>query len=292
MKKIAKFKTMNVAELKEQTVSTYYKAGAYYAAKPERTDKKNAAKMYQKIVKYSPEYRDAKSKFEEYKEMAMQRVMVNLVETQYQSNIDVGALIFDSVLSSIVNSTSASEYTKVISREQIQNLLKEQKLALEGIIDPNTAAQVGKTLGANMVIDISITGLSYSETDPVTSSTNKSWDKVIRQDVVYDSVTKTNVKQDVKQAMYYTQYDHSKENNLILSLSYSIKDIETSQILKTDRYSQEVSDRAIWRTYRGDVPPKSTSEIEPSLATKSELIHQCVDKVSKKLSASLIDYLD
>lgn len=287
-----KFTTMDVADLKEKMLSTYYKAGAYYAAKPERTDKKNAAKMYQRIVKYSPEYRDANSKFEEYKEMAMQRVMINLVETQYQSNIDVGALVFDSVLSSIVNSTSASEYTKVISREQIQNLLKEQKLALEGIIDPNTAAQVGKTLGANMVIDISITGLSYSETDPVTSSTNKSWDKVIRQDIVYDSVTKTNVKQDVKQAMYYTQYDHSKENNLILSISYSIKDIETSQVLKTDRYSQEVSDRAIWRTYRGDVPPKATSETEPSLATKSELIHQCADKVSKKLSASLIDYLE
>ena len=67
--------------------------------------------MYQKIVYYSPVYRDAKSKFEEYRDMALQRVMFNLIETQFQSKIDVGNLIFDSVLSSVVSTTSTSEFT-------------------------------------------------------------------------------------------------------------------------------------------------------------------------------------
>lgn len=286
------FKTMNVSDLKEKMVSNYYTAGNIYASKNERTDKKNAAKMYQKIAYYSPEYRDAKSKFEEYKELAMQRVMLNLVETQFQSNIDVGGLIFDSVLSSIVNSTSASEYTKVISREQVQNLLKEQKLALEGIIDPNTAVQVGKTLGVNMVIDISITGVSYSETEPVSSRTEKSWNEKVGEKEVYDSKTKSYIKEDVTVRREYTQIDYSKENKLILSVSYSIKDIETSQVLKSEKFSQEVVDSARWSSYRGNPPKKTSSQTEPSLATKSELIHQCVDKVSKKMSLNIINYLN
>lgn len=287
-----KFKTMEVLPLKEKTVSFYYEAGRKYSEKNDREYKKTAAKMYGKAAYYSPEYRDAKAKYEEYKDMAMQRVMINLTETQFQSNIDVGALIYDSVQSSIVNSKSVSEYTKVISREQIQNLLKEQKLALEGIIDPNTAAQVGKTLGANMVIDISITGVSYSETDPVRTSTNKTWEEVVGQTTEYDSKTKTYVKKDVKQTRYYTQINYSKENSLILSVSYSIKDIETSQILKSDTFSQEASDRAMWTKYSGDAPKKSRNETEPSLSSKSELITKCADKVSKKISSSIIDYLD
>ena len=79
---------------------------------------------------------------------------------------------------------------------------------------------------------------------------------------------------------------------MILSVSYSIKDIETSQILKSDTFSQEASDRAMWTKYSGDAPKKSRNETEPSLSSKSELITKCADKVSKKISSSIIDYLD
>lgn len=53
----------------------------------------------------------------------------------------------------------------VIEREKIDQIIKEQKLGLTGLVDPNTAAEVGKLLGAEAVIFGSITSLTEEKID-------------------------------------------------------------------------------------------------------------------------------
>lgn len=47
---------------------------------------------------------------------------------------------------------SAIEGIQVIEREQLDKLFEEQKLQITGAIDPNTAVQMGKTLGVQAIL--------------------------------------------------------------------------------------------------------------------------------------------
>lgn len=76
-----------------------------------------------------------------------------------------------------------------------------------------------------------------------------------------------------KEKRYYTEISYSKQNKVIISINYSIKDIATSQVLKTDRFNQEADDSAYWTVYRGDYPTKVRSS-EPTLASESELLYK------------------
>lgn len=285
------FEILATAPLKEKLAENYYKAGETYYAKGSRENKKNAAKMFSKIVKYYPEYRDAKSKYETYKEEAMQRVMFSPIKSYVTEGVNVSSLIYTNLNSYVVNSSELTEFTQILSREQVDNLLKEQKLALEGVIDPATVAQVGKTLGANIVIDVEIPVVSYSESDPSRSSTDKSWDEKYGEESYKDPDTGATKIRDLKRKKYYTEISYSKSNKAIITVAYSIKDIATSQVLKSDKFTTEAEDYAYWKIYKGDTPNKLTSQTEPDLASEAELITKCSDSVSKKLASSIIGYL-
>ena len=58
-------------------------------------------------------------------------------------------------------STNLSNYSEfnVVERENLEKVLKEQSLIMSGVVDLQTAAQIGKILGANIIILGSITQL-------------------------------------------------------------------------------------------------------------------------------------
>ncbi len=58
-----------------------------------------------------------------------------------------------------------SKAVNVVEREKLENVLKEQKLSLSGIIDESTAIEVGKLVGAQAVVIGAITSLTQSPID-------------------------------------------------------------------------------------------------------------------------------
>jgi len=55
-----------------------------------------------------------------------------------------------------------TDFYQVIEREQLQKVLKEQRLSLSGALDENSAAEVGRLLGLDIII---MGNVSYSYTD-------------------------------------------------------------------------------------------------------------------------------
>lgn len=60
-----------------------------------------------------------------------------------------------------------TDFYQVIEREQLQKVLKEQRLSLSGALDENSAAEVGKVLGLDAII---MGNVSYTSTDKKGSS--------------------------------------------------------------------------------------------------------------------------
>lgn len=55
-----------------------------------------------------------------------------------------------------------TDFYQVIERDQLQKVLKEQRLSLSGALDENSAAEVGKVLGLDVII---MGNVSYTSTD-------------------------------------------------------------------------------------------------------------------------------
>ena len=55
-----------------------------------------------------------------------------------------------------------TDFYQIIEREQLQKVLKEQRLSLSGALDENSAAEVGKVLGLDVII---MGNISYTSND-------------------------------------------------------------------------------------------------------------------------------
>jgi curli biogenesis system outer membrane secretion channel CsgG len=67
---------------------------------------------------------------------------------------------------------------EVVERSQLESVLEEQKLGLAGILDESTAVEVGKILGAEIMVVGSITDAGYSQSEVVLEdgSTQITWE--------------------------------------------------------------------------------------------------------------------
>jgi hypothetical protein len=56
---------------------------------------------------------------------------------------------------------------EIVEREQLQKILSEQKFGMSGLVDPSTAAQIGKMLGVKKIFIGKITQMGITQTDAI-----------------------------------------------------------------------------------------------------------------------------
>ena len=83
----------------------------------------------------------------------------NKVQPWWSWHWDIGEGMSDMLISALVDTGSFT----VLEREALQDILEEQKLAEEGRVSAQTAAQAGKLLGAQILIRGSITEFSHKK---------------------------------------------------------------------------------------------------------------------------------
>jgi len=75
-------------------------------------------------------------------------VDIGLANRAYGGQKNLARRVADKLITSLV----ALKTCQVIERSQLEKILKEQNLGLDGRIDPNTAAKIGKVLGVDAII--------------------------------------------------------------------------------------------------------------------------------------------
>ncbi len=139
-------------------------------------------------------------------------------------------------------------FLKVVDRANMELILEEQKLGLTGIIDDETAVTVGELIGAQAIMTGTV--LSYSQTSGrVTQAQREAYEqyKVKRYD------------KEQEKYFYDTKYKKTsytelqRENRVTLSFQYKMISLKTGEILLTKIVEKEVSDRAVWGEYSGDL---------------------------------------
>ena len=242
---------------------------------------KIAAKEFKKAIVYVADYKDASSMYDQAKKLAIKRLAIIPFENKSGKNNygSINETITDKIISEITNDQAAMEFVEIITRDQLQQVMQEQNLGQSGIINENTAMQVGKILGVSEIIVGQITQIASSE--PIVTTKQYKNEKTIYS----------------KQGNYIIQAlitEYKKEASASLSCSFKIIDVKTAKLIKSDSSKEDYRFLNVWATFSGEKDavdynvPRTPEENAPS---DEERINILVDKISPSLSRKIKEYV-
>jgi tetratricopeptide (TPR) repeat protein len=139
-------------------------------------------------------------------------------------------------------------FLRIIERDNMEMILAEQRLSLSGIVDQNTALQVGNLLGAKALVTANV--LSYStlpgklrriEKDGFEAYTVK----------LYNTETKKNYFETRYKPVKYSEYVQNNEARI--SVQYKAISLESGEVIFSHIVDKKEEDQMYYAAYDGEV---------------------------------------
>jgi hypothetical protein len=137
-------------------------------------------------------------------------------------------------------------FLQVIDRENLNNILAEQRIQMSGIFSESNAVEIGKISGAKALI----TGTVLNHTVQ-----NGQLRKVTRNGFESYQVKKVNAEgktfydTEYKSVQFDEYYNYSESN---VSIQYKMTSIETASLIKNDIFTEKNKDEVIYAIYGGN----------------------------------------
>lgn len=206
---------------------------------------REAYECYDKVINRKLDYKDAVARKKECLEKGTYTVALMSFENATNST-GIDAKVTAYALDALTG--IQDPFLRIVDRENMETIIKEQQLQLSGVIDETTAVQVGQLVGAQALLTGTV--LSYSEKKGVLKSLQRDGytsylDKELNKaDGKYYSVTRY-------KKTSYTEYYNS--NSCTVSFQFKLINLKTGEIIKTEIIQKELSDEVIYGKYDGDV---------------------------------------
>lgn len=202
---------------------------------------KDAAKEYSRSLDYIADYKEARQRYERNRKVAVMRIAVmpfdNLSGKDWYGAI--GIVVADRIITDAMENPKNMEFLEFVTREKIDELIKELKFEQSEFVDPASAARIGKLLGIHAFVFGKITSVvsdyppdivsNYREEDEISQGKNKPKKKVTA------TVTAVTRRATVK-----------------VNASYQIIDVERGTIVKSGNVPHIVNIEILFGKYRGD----------------------------------------
>jgi len=204
---------------------------------------KAAYRNFNKLLSYDEGYKDTKKMRDE----ALQKATVTLGvvlnnSVKYPGNED--KMLYEQCMASLVKSPGA--FLKIIDRDNVEQLLKEQQQGMSGIIDPLTAAKAGKMIGLKYLLLIDPGELKMLDQKPETvkQAAYEAFDENLgRMQGTSQFVTRF-------RKVYYDETTQSHRVNG--RVFYQLISIQTGQVLTSDVINSEKKDEQVLAKFNGD----------------------------------------
>ncbi len=195
---------------------------------------------------------------------------------------EVGQILTDQIISKSIQ--SQPEFLEFVTREYVEQLLKEQAMGQTAVINENTAANVGKLIGIHAFVFgkvLTITS-SYPAETAVPGTSEK---EVVISFKPYQT------------GKIHAQYiKYTRQGYVEISGSFQIVDVEKGTIVKSESITKRVEDRAQWVTYTGDedaldndVKRHNTTGDRP-LEPAEALANKAMESIATELAAKLTQF--
>lgn len=159
--------TEQLSIVSEKAAETHYQEGIRLAALSDDAEaQKKAAKEFQKAEQFVSDYKDAHSRYEKAKRAATKRIVISFENKSGKEQYgDFANLITDQISRAILEDNSATEFLELVSRDELDLVIQEQKLGVSGLVDKDTAPEVGEILGVDEIFIGSITHIDHNAPD-------------------------------------------------------------------------------------------------------------------------------
>ena len=158
---------------------------------------------------------------------------------------------------------------KPVYRENIDRILAEQRLGLSGVVDEQTAVQVGNLMGAQAVLMGSV--LDYrEEPGQLRRSTKEGFESYKVR--LLNAETGKYYYQTKYRPVKYTEF--YQENKVYVSVSYKLVSLETGEVLMSRVVEDNVDDHIYYANYEGDKSnlfPAPNGVVDTSKGARNEL---------------------
>ncbi|MCF7808635.1 MAG: CsgG/HfaB family protein [Candidatus Marinimicrobia bacterium] len=287
-----------LAAAKQSAAEAHYLAGEKLAASESLDDQKSAAKQFKRALKFVPGFRDAEDKYVETREAGIKRIAIIPFEDLSGTRKRFGAveeLVADEVITSIMRDPSATEFMELISRDQLDRVIEEQKLGLSGLLDEQTAVEVGAILGVHEILTGKITQIVYAPPRTVDRSYSETARVVVREEKYKDEEGKTKTRKiygDVSARVTH----YTRTTSAVIKGSYRIVDVKTSKMIASESFEGKSSFNTEWATYTGDgralshrsrMAARRKEQVAP---VGAEMVSRAASQLAKNLSATLKIY--
>jgi TolB-like protein len=286
--------TSESIESRNNAAEEHYEEGIRLSKDDNVDVQRSAAKEFKTAEMFVPGYKDANNQYLKSHGAALKRIAI--IPFENKSGKDwygaLSELITDEITSNMMNDSSVMEFLEIISRDQLEEIMREQNLGLSGIIDEQTAVGLGKILGVHEIVTGQITQI-ISAPERTTRSKGKEAARVVRGTEKYkDGEGKTqerNVYGDVHADVTY----YTKVASASISGSYRIIDVRTAKVKRSESVTGKYEFRHKYARFSGD--ERALSSDVHTLVLKDEGLapvdEEMVNYAAKDLSASLANTL-
>jgi hypothetical protein len=258
----------------DNSAETHYRDGEKNEA---AGNMRAAAVEFRLARRYYPNYKDATDRYDKCRGKAILKVCVMPFEDKTGKSYGaLGDVLTEQVISKAMEANP--EFIQFVTRNNVQELIGEQNAGQSGIIDPSTAAKVGKLAGVHSFVFGKL--LTINENFPA--------------DIVQNGQNAT--EQDTKQGKIYKRCAytlHKREGKVTVTGSFQIVEVSTGAIKVTDKIEDVESDHTSWVTFSGDedaIPYEIVQQNlgERALQTPQELASTAVNKIGTGLAEKLL----
>jgi len=291
--------TQNLAEARTNAAEVHYQEGVALSQNGGIDAHKHAAKEFKAACNFCPGYKDADQLYEQERQAGVKRIAIIPFEDKTGKDGMYGAIadvIVDQIITELMGDPDAMEFMEIISRDQLEIVLQEQDLGQAGIVDGQTAADLGKVLGVHEIVTGKITQI-ISQPEATTSKTEKRQSKEVTGTEKYtDSDGKTK-ERDVYGQVHAKVTIYARTASASIAGSYKIIDAKTAKLKKSDSFKETADFQCTWAAFSGDERALTSNDKNLAMAAKEaapveeEMVNQAAEKLVVSLAQALKSYV-
>lgn len=281
----------NFEKSKEDAAVMHYTKGRELESDGGKLNSRMAAKRYRWADEYSPGYRDATDRYEEVRKLGTTRMGLMKFESSGSQYGDLGAIVSDKLLNYLASKAAQLEFFEVMDRNQLDIVVREQQMALSGLMDESTTADIGELHGVDVLLVGNVTKslIDRQKSGPVDKSYSKSV-KVGTEKYINNKGKEK--ERPVFATVYATAKVHTKRADASVGGSYKVLDVKTGQVLQSGSANGTDNWSVSWiGTFSGDKRAlPSLARKEPNYPSYDSMINTSSNKVANQIYSKLLSY--
>ena len=206
---------------------------------------------------------------------------------------DLGAIVTDKLLNLLASKAASLEFFEVIDRNQVDMVISEQQLALSGLMDESTTADIGELQGVDVLLVGNITKnfIDRQKTGPDTKTYSKSVKVGTEKYVASNGKEKT---RDVMETVNVEAKIHSKYAEAFVGGSFKVLDVKSGKVLLAGTATGSDKWSIDWiGEYTGDARAlPSLARKEPAYPSYDKLLDNATDNTASQIFRDIVSYAE